>query len=46
MLIGSSERGRREGERERNIKLREKHPSVASPTCPDGGPNLQFRHMP
>ena len=39
------ERGR-EGERERNISVWEKHWSVASRTCPNQGPNLQPRHVP
>ena len=41
------ERGEGRGEeRERNIDVRQKHQSVASPTLPDQGLNLQPRHVP
>ena len=36
----------REGERERNIDVREKHQLVASHTHPNWGPNLQARYVP
>ena len=39
------ERGR-DKERKGNTDIRGKHPSVASPMCPNQGPNLHPRHVP
>ena len=39
MYLFLERREGREKERERNIEVREKHPSVASCRCPDRGPN-------
>ena len=36
----------RERERERDIDVREKHPSIASHMCPDQGLNAQPRLVP
>lgn len=42
MLIDFRKReDKREGERKRNINVREKHQFIASPMCPDRGSNPQ-----
>ena len=45
MLIDFTERGRKGGEKERNIKVREKHRSVVSCRHPDLVSNLQPRYV-
>ena len=50
-MILEEEKGRerkrqKEREGERNIKVREKHQSVVSPTCDNQGSNLQPRYVP